>query len=97
MDVPFHLLSSDALHPIEHGWFCEAAVQQKRSTGKTYYIQCISWKDKKQVMFLHTIDIRASNGHTVMRSTKGAHFQSVLKSPQSSIELCKAFQCCRQQ
>jgi hypothetical protein len=73
MDV----LSSNALHSIEHGWICEAAVQQKTSTGKTYYIQCTSRKDKEKVIFLHTTDIGASDGHTVMRSTKVAHSQSV--------------------
>ena len=67
MDVPFHLLSSSELHSIERRWFHEGAVQQKTSTGKMYNIQCISWKDKKQGMFLHTTDIGASEGHTVMR------------------------------
>jgi len=56
---------------VERGWFCEAVIQLKSPTGKAYYIQCTTWRDKKQVYFLHNFDVGASVGLSVMRHVKG--------------------------
>jgi hypothetical protein len=81
MDVPFHKLSQGAKDSVERGWFREAAVQLKTESGGTFYVQCTTWKDRKQVMFLHTTDIGASSGHFVKRSVCGAQGRSTLKAP----------------
>jgi len=43
----------------------------KTPTGKIYYIQCSTWRDKKQVTFLHTTTVGNSRGKSVKRHTKG--------------------------
>jgi hypothetical protein len=59
--------------------------------GKTFYTQSTTWKDKKQVMFLHTTDNGASEGHTVNRSTKGDREHSVLRAPCAQLNYAKQF------
>jgi hypothetical protein len=75
---------------IPHGRFREAVVvvvvEQKTDTGKTFYIQCSSWKDKKQVPFLHTTDIATSQNYTVRRSERGHSGQSILRAPRSQAQ-----------
>ena len=44
--VPFLKLSGGALM-VERGWFREAVIKMKTPSGKTYYIQCTTWRDKK--------------------------------------------------
>ena len=56
---------------VERGWFREAVIKMKTPSGKTYYIQCTTWRDKKQVSFLHTAVVGNSRGKTVRRHTKG--------------------------
>ena len=46
-DVPFLKLSGGALRMVERGWFREAVIKMKTPSGKTYYIQCTTWRDKK--------------------------------------------------
>ena len=70
-DIPFIKLSNGARLGVERGWFCEAVIQLKSPTGKAYYIQCTTWRDKKQVCFLHNCDVGASVGLSVMRHVKG--------------------------
>jgi hypothetical protein len=53
---------------IKHRCFREAIVQQKISTGKTYYVHNTTWKDKKQVTFLHTGEGGTIKEHTVKLS-----------------------------
>jgi hypothetical protein len=53
MDVPFLKLSNGAKDKVERGWFREACIQCKMDTGKTFYVQHTTWKDRKQVCFLH--------------------------------------------
>jgi hypothetical protein len=89
--VPFCMLSNGALHSVERGCYCEAVVKQQTLSCKTFYIQSTTWKEKKQVMFLHTTDVGASEGHTVNRSTKGVHECSVLKAPRAQLNYAKHF------
>jgi hypothetical protein len=80
-DVPFHKLSRGAKDSVERGWFREAAIELKTDTGRIFYAQCTTWKDRKQVMFVHTTDIGASSGHFVRRSIRGVHGRTTLKAP----------------
>ena len=74
-DVPFHKLSKGALNSIYHGWFWEGVLEKSFERSK-YCVQCTTWKDRKQVMFLHTSFVGSSRGkHTVCRGKKGKHGQ----------------------
>ena len=53
-DSPFLKLSNGALDSIERGWYRESTLKVKVPGQRHFYIQCTTWKDKKQVMFLHT-------------------------------------------
>jgi hypothetical protein len=79
--VPFHELSNGALATVERGWFREAVLEKVAARGKKFFIQCTTWRDKKQVTFLHTSAVGASSGHFVARRTKGRKEQSILKAP----------------
>ena len=71
LDVPFHKLSRAAKDGVNRGWFREAAVELRTLTNKNFYVQCSTWKGRKQVMFLHTNNIGSNAGHTVNRSSHG--------------------------
>jgi hypothetical protein len=81
LDVPFMKWSNGAMTSIERVFYREAAVEQKTDTGKTYYVQCSTWKDKKQVMFVHTTDVGSSRGqHSVSHSGCGSKGQRILQA-----------------
>ena len=61
-DVPFTKLSKGELQTIPPGQFREVVLEQSMKTKKKYYIQCSSWKDRKQIMFIHTTCIGSSHG-----------------------------------
>ncbi len=48
---------------------------------KAYYMQCMTWKDKKQVMFLANNRVGFSQGLTVQRHVKGKKNVKPFKSP----------------
>ena len=56
---------------VGRGWFREAVIRLKSCTGKIYYIQCTTWRDKKQVCFLHNCEVGCSTDITVKRHVKG--------------------------
>ena len=49
LDVPFLKLSNGARLGLDRGWFREAVIKLKSKRGKVYYLQCTTWRDKKQV------------------------------------------------
>ena len=51
-DIPFLKMSKGALLGLERGWYREAVIKMKTKQGKTYYIQCTTWRDKKTSLFL---------------------------------------------
>jgi hypothetical protein len=52
-DLPFVKLSNGARNKLRRGWFCKAYMKKNLPwSKKAYYMQCTTWKDKKQVMFL---------------------------------------------
>ncbi len=81
LDLPFNKLSKGALKEVHRGWFREAAVEMKMSNAKTYWIQCSTWKDKKQVTFVHTNNIGASSNLTVKRHVRGKKQRCTLQAP----------------
>ena len=78
LDVPFLKLSNGTMRSIPRGWFREAVVEQRTNTCETFYIQCSTWTDNKQVMFLHTTDIGASKDYMVRRSERDSTGQHIL-------------------
>ena len=70
-DIPFLKLSNGARDGVKRGWFREAVIELKTPTGKSYYLQCTTWRDKKQVCFLHNSQVGYSDGLSVKRHIKG--------------------------
>ncbi len=71
-DLPFVKLSNGARNKFRRGWFSKAYMKKNLPRSKkAYYMQCTTWKDKKQVMFLATNQVGFSQGLTVQRHVKG--------------------------
>ena len=56
-----------------------------------YYIQCTTWKDKKQVTFLHTHLVKNDGDTTVKRHVKGKRQRIKLNAPPIQPEYVKYF------
>jgi hypothetical protein len=70
-DLLFHKLSNGARNMIERGWYCKAAIKLRAKNSRhNYFIQCTTWKDKKQVMFLSNNKVGRSVGLTVSRRVR---------------------------
>ena len=52
-------------------------------TGKVYYIQCTTWRDKKQVCFLSSNDVGSSNRLAARRHKKGKEVRDVFAGPKA--------------
>jgi hypothetical protein len=68
---------------VPRGWFREAVLELKTNSGKRFCIQCTTWKDKKQVMFLHTNTIGRSKEDYVHRHVRGQRERQKIRVPQS--------------
>jgi len=82
-DVPFLKLSNGALKLVTRGWYREAVAKVQTKKGGYYKIQCTTWRDKKQVMFLHTAFVSPSKGSdtAVQRHVKGKQQRANLSAP----------------
>ncbi len=79
-DIPFIKLSNGALNDVTRGWFREAVLKVHTKRNEHYFIQASTWKDRKQVMFLHTHVMGRSNGFSVKRNVKGKKNRVTFKS-----------------
>jgi hypothetical protein len=52
-DNPFLKLSKPSLDKLYRGWSRRATIEVKESNNKGF-VQCTNWKDRKQVLLLHT-------------------------------------------
>jgi hypothetical protein len=86
LDFPFLKLSRGARDSVARGWFREAIVEMKTPTGKTYYIQATTWRDKKQVCFLSTSSVGFSDGMTVKRHTRKRAKRDTIAAPRAQAE-----------
>ena len=91
-DLPFIKLWNGSHIGVERRWFREAVIQLKSPTGKAYYVLCTTWRDKKQVCFLHNCDVRTSIGLSLMRHVNGKNVFMHWRS-KSEGAICKIFQC----
>ena len=78
LDVPFLKLSNGARDSVKRGWLREAVVKVILPHAKVLYIQCTSWKDSKQVMFVSTNRVGCSSGIVVKRHVKGQKLRNEL-------------------
>ena len=56
-------------------------MKVKTARGNAYYIQCSTWRDKKQVMFIHTKAVGRTEAGDVLRHVKGKSKRVSLKAP----------------
>jgi hypothetical protein len=80
-DVPFLKLSNGARNAVPRGWYREAVLEMKTARGKRFFIQCTTWRDKKQVMFLHSNTIGRSYDNYVRRHVRGQQNRNVIPAP----------------
>ena len=71
--TPFNKLSKGATNDVAKGWCHEAVIEIKTKHGKTYYIQYMTWRNKKQVCFLSSNRTGLSAGRDIFvhRGLKG--------------------------
>ena len=80
-DVPFLKLSNGARNAVPRGWYREAVLEMRTASGKLFYIQVTTWRDKKQVMFIHTNTIGRSINNFVRRHVRGERQRNVIRAP----------------
>jgi hypothetical protein len=90
-DFPFRRLSRGAKDSVKRGWKREAVIKMKTPTGKVYYIQATTWRDKKQVCFLSTNEVGFSDGSTVKRHTRRKATRDTIDSPRARDDYAEFF------
>jgi hypothetical protein len=91
-DLPFHKLSNGARNMTERGWYCKAAIKLRAENSRhDYYIQCSTWKDKKQVMFLSNNRIGRSVGLTVNRRVRDKKHPDTIPAPRAQADYVQNF------
>ena len=80
-DIPFHRYSSKAIDSLEQGWSRHATTTIKGKYGKTGMVQVTTWKDRKQVMFVHTHMVGNTDGETTLRYVKGKKNRAEISCP----------------
>jgi hypothetical protein len=90
-DIPFLKLSNGARDGVERGWYREAVIKMVTKHRRVYYIQCTTWRDKKQVCFLSTNKVGASHGLTVKRHTKRRAQRETLAAPRAQRDYVNYF------
>ena len=91
LDFPFLKLSRGARDSVKRGWFREAIIELKSPSGKIYYIQATTWKDKKQVCFLSSDSVGFSEGLTVKRHTGKRAERDTIDAPLAQAKYVKYF------
>jgi len=77
---------------VPRGWYREAVVEIKtKRNRRRYFIQCTTWRDKKQVMFLHTHLVGPSSGYSVRRHVKVKSKRVKLSAPRIQADCAKHF------
>ena len=79
-DIPFLKWSNGARNKIERGFFREAVLELEHERTK-YVIQCSVWKDRKQVVFVHSDCVGATSNNTVQRHTKKKQTRDSIPAP----------------
>ena len=82
-DIPFHKYSNKALESIVRGWSRRATIPIKKNGRSNHgMIQVTTWKDRKQVMFVHTHLVGGNEeGDTTFRHVKGKRQRVEIQCP----------------
>ena len=81
-DIPFLKLSKPSLNKLCRGWSRRATIEVKDGNNKGV-VQCTNWKDRKQVMLLHTHSVEpTTENSTTKRRVKGQKQPLVIQCPQ---------------
>ena len=88
-DIPFLKLSNGARKMVNRGWLHEAYLKLKIPNGKVYYIQCRTWRDKKQVKFISNCEVGFSNSYSVKRHVRGKRYREIINGPRAQAEYIK--------
>ena len=84
-DIPFLKLSNGVRNQLDQGWFREACL--RLSEGRThYYLQCTTWKDIKQVLFLSNNKVGRSDDLTVQRRVRRKRTRDTIVAPQAQAD-----------
>ena len=89
--VPFRKLSNGALKKVERGWMRKAILSVIGKRNEKYHVQCTTWKDKKQVTFLHTHLVQHGGDTIVKRHVKGNKQRIDLSAPPIQPDHAKYF------
>ena len=76
---------------VPRGWYREAVLKLRTRSGKNYFVQCTTWRDKKQVVFLHYTGIGRSKDHSVRRHSRGKREREVIAAPNSQKNYAESF------
>ena len=90
-NVPFRNLSPCALKKINRGWTRKETLRVIGNNNEKYHIQCTTWKDKKQVKFVHTNLVNNEGDTTVKRYIKGRMQIIDLNAPSIQPDYAKYF------
>jgi hypothetical protein len=92
-DVPFLKLSNGAWNMAERGWYRKAVIKLKaeQSNQAYYYIQCTTWKDNKQVMFLSNNNVGCSVGFFMKRRVRGKKTNDIIPGPRAQTDNVQNF------
>ena len=66
-------------------------IEISSANNNRYFIQCTTWRDKKQMMFLHTKLVGPSVAHQVKRHVKGKQQRVDLSAPSIQKEYAANF------
>ena len=87
----FLKLSNGARYMLQQVWCHEAAIKLKALSGKAFYMQCKTWRDKKQVLFLSLNEVGYTGGLTVKIYANKEKNQENITSPCSQRAWVKYF------
>ena len=80
-DIPFLKLSKPSLDKLCRGWSRRATIEVKESNNKGF-VQCTNWKDRKQVLLLHTHAVEPTMAQsTTNRRVKGQRAPTIIQCP----------------
>ena len=56
-DIPFIKFQNGSRNGLQRGWYHGSEINIKNQTGKAYFIQCTTWRERKQVLFLNLNEV----------------------------------------
>jgi hypothetical protein len=77
-DFPFHKISNSAISKVPRGWKRQATQQIMKDRRHLFTVQAsTSWKDRKQVGFLHNNLVQPTQNYFVQRHVKNGKKQKI--------------------